>query len=184
MLAAWAFAVLVMVAERDLGSSLLFFTLFVVMLWVATERVIYLFLGAALFFRAAVVSWRLFDHVKLRVDIWLDRGPTRRGRTTATRSSRRCGVSDGGLMGTGLGRGSPDIVPVAESDFIFTSIGEELGMFGAAAVLMSYLLIVGAGCASPCAPTTPSRSCSPSASPPSWVSKRSSSSPASSSSSR
>ena len=48
-------------------------------------------------------------------------------------------------MGTGLGRGSPDIVPVAESDFIFTSIGEELGMFGAAAVLMSYLLIVGAG---------------------------------------
>ena len=55
------------------------------------------------------------------------------------------GMSDGGLMGTGLGRGSPDIVPVAESDFIFTSIGEELGMFGAAAVLMSYLLIVGAG---------------------------------------
>ena len=76
MLAAWAFAVLVMVAERDLGSSLLFFTLFVVMLWVATERVIYLFLGAALFFGAAVVSWRLFDHVKLRVDIWLDPWPT------------------------------------------------------------------------------------------------------------
>ena len=54
-------------------------------------------------------------------------------------------MSDGGLMGTGLGRGSPDIVPVAESDFIFTSIGEELGLFGAAAVLMAYLLIVGAG---------------------------------------
>lgn len=142
--AAWAFAVLVMVAERDLGSSLLFFTLFVVMLWVSTERVAYLLLGVVLFFGAAFVSWQLFDHVQLRVDIWLD--PWSEAQDDGYQIVQALwGLSDGGLMGTGLGRGSPDIVPVSESDFIFTSIGEELGMFGAAAVLMAYLLIVGAG---------------------------------------
>jgi peptidoglycan glycosyltransferase len=144
VLAAWAFAVLVMVAERDLGSSLLFFTLFVVMLWVATERVIYLFLGAVLFFGAAYISWRSFGHVQARVDIWLN--PWADAQDDGFQIVQALwGLSDGGLMGTGLGRGSPDIVPVAESDFIFTSIGEELGLFGAAAVLMAYLLIVGAG---------------------------------------
>ena len=141
---AWAFAVLVMVAEKDLGSSLLFFTLFVVMLWVATERAIYLVIGLVLFGSAAFVSWRLFAHVQLRVDIWLDpwADPNDRGYQLV---QALFGVSDGGLMGTGLGRGSPDIVPVAESDFIFTSISEELGLFGSASVLMSYLLVVGAG---------------------------------------
>ena len=89
VLAAWAFAVLVMVAERTSAPSLLFFTLFVVMLWVSTERVIYLFLGAALFSGAAVVSWRLFDHVNAGSTSGSIRGPT--GRTTASRSSRRCG---------------------------------------------------------------------------------------------
>jgi cell division protein FtsW (lipid II flippase) len=143
-MAAWAFAVLVMVAERDLGSSLLFFTLFVVMLWVSTERVIYLFLGAVLFLGAAFASWRMFGHVQSRVDIWLD--PWSDWQDEGFQLVQGLwGMSDGGLMGTGLGRGSPTIVPVAESDFIFTSISEELGMFGGAAVLMAYLLIVGAG---------------------------------------
>ncbi|MDQ3542924.1 MAG: FtsW/RodA/SpoVE family cell cycle protein [Actinomycetota bacterium] len=144
VLGAWAFAVLVMVAEKDLGSSLLFFTLFVVMLWVSTERAAYLVIGVVLFGAAAFVSWRLFAHVQLRVDIWLDpwADPNDDGYQLV---QALYGVSDGGLMGTGLGRGSPDIVPVAESDFIFTSIGEELGLFGGAAILMSYLLMVGAG---------------------------------------
>ena len=97
-----------------------------------------------MFFGAAFVSWRLFDHVQLRVDIWLD--PWADWQDDGFQIVQALyGLSDGGLMGTGLGRGSPDIVPVAESDFIFTSIGEELGLFGAAAVLMAYLLIVGAG---------------------------------------
>ncbi len=142
--AAWAFAVLVMVAEKDLGSSLLFFTLFVVMLWVATERVLYLVIGVFLFGAAAFVSWRMFDHVQLRVDIWLDPWADRNDRGYQLVQAIY-GMSDGGIMGTGLGRGSPDIVPVAESDFIFTSIAEELGLFGGAAVLMCYLLLVGAG---------------------------------------
>ena len=145
VLAAWAFAVLVMVAQRDLGSSLLFFTLFVVMLWVSTERVIYLFLGGG-GCSSARRSCRggLFDHVKLRVDIWLD--PWGDWQDDGFQIVQALwGLSDGGLMGTGLGRGSPDIVPVAESDFMFAAIGEELGLFGAVAVLLPYLVLVGAG---------------------------------------
>ena len=76
---AWGFAVVVMVGEKDLGSSLLFFTLFVVMMWVATERASYLVIGLLLFAGAAYVAWRLFDHVKTRVAIWLDPWPPVRG---------------------------------------------------------------------------------------------------------
>lgn len=141
---AWAFAVLVMVAEKDLGSSLLFFTLFVVMLWVSTEKAIYLIIGAVSFAAAAFISWRMFSHVQVRVDTWLDPW-SRRNDDGYQLVQALYGLADGGLLGTGLGRGNPQIVPVATSDYIFTSIGEELGMFGGAAVLMAFLLLVGAG---------------------------------------
>jgi peptidoglycan glycosyltransferase len=141
---AWAFAVLVMVAEKDLGSSLLFFTLFVVMLWVSTEKAAYLVIGAVSFAAAAYISWRLFGHVQLRVSIWLDPWADRNDDGFQIVQALY-GTADGGLLGTGLGRGSPNIVPVAASDFIFTSIGEELGLFGGAAVLIAFMLLVGAG---------------------------------------
>jgi len=141
---AWAFAVLVMVAEKDLGSSLLFFTLFVVMLWVSTEKATYLVIGALSFAAAAYISWRLFGHVQLRVSIWLDPWADRNDDGFQIVQALY-GTADGGLLGTGLGRGSPNIVPVAASDFIFTSIGEELGLFGGAAVLIAFMLLVGAG---------------------------------------
>jgi len=144
ILLAWGFAVVVMVGERDLGSSLLFFTLFVVMMWVATERVGYLLLGAVLFAVAAYFSWTQFDHVQTRVDIWID--PWSRSLDRGYQIVQSLyGLSDGGLTGTGLGQGSPNQVPEAQNDFIFASIGEEMGLVGAATLLMSYLLIVGAG---------------------------------------
>jgi cell division protein FtsW (lipid II flippase) len=144
ILLAWGFAVLVMVGERDLGSSLLFFTLFVVMIWVATERLTYLLLGALLFGVAAYLAWRQFGHVQTRVDIWID--PWSRSLDRGYQIVQSLyGLSDGGLTGTGLGQGSPNQVPEAQNDFIFASIGEEMGLVGATTVLMSYLLIVGAG---------------------------------------
>ncbi len=144
ILVAWGFAVVVMVGERDLGSSLLFFTLFVVMMWVATERIGYLLLGAVLFAGAAWFSWTQFSHVQTRVDIWLD--PWSRSLDRGYQIVQSLyGLSDGGLSGTGLGRGNPNQVPEAQNDFIFASIGEELGLIGASAILMSYLLLVGAG---------------------------------------
>lgn len=144
LVVAWGFAVLVMVGQRDLGSSLLFFTLFVVMLWVATERNIYLILGIVLFSGAAYVAWRLFDHVQTRVSIWLDPWEDEYGSGFQIVQALY-GVGDGGITGTGLGRGSPDKVPEAQNDFIFAAISEEMGLVGATSILMAYLLLIGAG---------------------------------------
>ena len=144
ILLAWGFTVVVMVGERDLGSSLLFFALFVVMMWVATERTAYLVIGALLFAGAAFVAWRMFGHVQDRVTIWIDPWSDRLDKGYQIVQALY-GLSDGGVAGTGLGLGSPGTVPEAQNDFIFTSIGEELGLLGASAVLMAYLLIIGAG---------------------------------------
>ena len=144
VLVAWAFAVVVMVGERDLGSSLLFFTLFVVMMWVATERVSYLIMGFILFGAAAFASWRMFGHVQTRVDIWLDPWEDEYGKGFQIVQGLY-GFGDGGIIGTGLGRGSPDKVPEAQNDFIFAALGEELGLVGATSILMAYLLLIGAG---------------------------------------
>jgi peptidoglycan glycosyltransferase len=144
ILLAWGFAVVVMVGQRDLGSSLLFFTLFVVMLWVATERASYLVMGVVLFAGAAVMAWRMFDHVQTRVDIWID--PWSRSLDRGYQIVQAIyGLGDGGVTGTGLGRGAPDKVPEAQNDFIFAAIGEELGLLGGTAVLAAYLLFIGAG---------------------------------------
>lgn len=141
---AWGFSVVVMVFQRDLGSSLLFFTLFVVMMWVATERVSYLLLGGALFAGAAYFAWTQFSHVQLRVSIWLDpwADPLDSGYQII---QSLYGLADGGLTGTGLGRGNPGQVPEAQNDFIFSAIGEEWGLIGASSLLMAYVLLIGAG---------------------------------------
>ncbi|MGA9276708.1 FtsW/RodA/SpoVE family cell cycle protein [Ilumatobacter sp.] len=141
---AWGFAVVVMVGQRDLGSSLLFFTLFVVMIWVSTEQVGWLLLGAVMFAGAAYFAWTQFGHVQTRVDIWIDPWSDSLDKGYQIVQSL-FGLADGGVTGTGLGRGNPNQVPEAQNDFIFASIGEELGLIGATAILMSYLLIIGAG---------------------------------------
>lgn len=144
ILVAWGFSILVMVGQQDLGSSLMFFTLFVVMMWVATERVGYLVLGTVLFSGAAVVAWQIFDHVQTRVDIWID--PWSRPFGSGYQIVQALyGIADGGITGTGLGRGNPNTIPAASTDFIFAAVAEELGMIGAACVLMAYLLFIGAG---------------------------------------
>lgn len=144
ILVAWGFAVLVMLAERDLGMALMFFMLCLVMMWIATQRVVYLFGGLVLFAGAAYLAWRLFGHVQDRVDIWLD--PWSDPLDTGYQPVQAIyGLSDGGIVGTGLGLGSPGRVPEAEHDYIFAAIAEELGMIGGAAILMAFLLIVGAG---------------------------------------
>jgi cell division protein FtsW (lipid II flippase) len=144
ILIAWGFAVIVMVGERDLGSSLMFFALFVVMMWVATERASYLVIGFIMFGAAAVAAWKMFGHVQTRVSIWLDPWSDEYGKGWQIVQSLY-GIGDGGVTGRGLGRGNPDKIPYAESDFIFAAIGEELGLIGAATVLMAFMLVIGAG---------------------------------------
>lgn len=142
--AAWSVSIVVMVGQRDLGSSLLFFTLFIVMLWVATERLGYLITGGALFMGGAVIAYRLFDHVRTRVEIWLNPWPQY---TTSGYQPIRglFSLANGGFTGTGLGLGDPGAIPAAHNDFIFAALGEELGFLGTTAILGAFVLLMGAG---------------------------------------
>jgi cell division protein FtsW (lipid II flippase) len=144
VLVAWLISLGVMPLQRDLGSSLLFFVLFIVMLWVATGRTTYLTLGGTLFLFGAVFAWTQFSHVRARVEIWLDPWPVARDAGYQIVESAYA-LADGGIAGTGIALGTPTRIPEVETDFIFVAIGEELGLLGATAVLCAYVLMVGAG---------------------------------------
>lgn len=141
---AWAGSVGIMVLQRDLGSSLLFFTLLIVTLWVATDRTTYLVTGVGLFAVAAFSAYHLFGHVQTRVSVWLDPWSDFYGKGYQL-AQASFALAEGGLTGTGLGLGDPQRIPLAQNDFIFAALGEELGLLGASLVLMSYLFLVGAG---------------------------------------
>jgi cell division protein FtsW (lipid II flippase) len=144
VLVAWGASLAVLVRGRDLGSSLLFFALFVVMLYIATERTSWLVIGVGLFLGGAYVAYQLFDHVQRRVSIWLDPFADPDGAGFQLVQSL-FGFGTGGLSGTGLGEGRPGTVPYASTDFIMAAIGEELGLIGVMAVLLVFGLIVERG---------------------------------------
>ncbi len=144
VLGAWGISLVVMVAERDLGSSLLFFALFVALLWVSTERGAYLAVGVLLFAAGALFAHSQFTHVQDRVDVWLDPWQDPKGDGYQIVESQFA-FAAGGVTGTGLGLGSPTRIPYVETDFIFAAVGEELGLVGSSAVLVAYVLMVGAG---------------------------------------
>lgn len=144
ILIVWAAALVVQVAERDLGTSLLFFGLFVAMLYLATQRVSWVIVGVGMFLAGAIAAGTLFGHVASRYDAWLhalDYDVYDSGRSYQLVQGL-FGMASGGLFGTGLGEGSPGLVPYAESDFIVASLGEELGLTGLMAILALYLVLV------------------------------------------
>jgi cell division protein FtsW (lipid II flippase) len=144
LLLAWGVSILVMVRQKDLGSSLLFFAVFAAMLYMATERAVYLLAGLGLFVSGALVAYQIFDHVQVRVSTWTNPWPVADGDGfQITQSLFAFGT--GGFAGTGLGLGSPEKIPNASTDFVFSAIGEELGLLGTMAVLIAFLLLVGAG---------------------------------------
>ncbi|MDH4074326.1 MAG: FtsW/RodA/SpoVE family cell cycle protein [Acidimicrobiia bacterium] len=144
MLLALGVALMVMVLQRDLGSSLLFFTLFLVMFYVATGRTAYVAAGLVLFSAASFASWQLFSHVQRRVDIWLHPFADPKGKGFQIVEAWFA-LADGGVTGTGLGAGLPTKIPYAETDMIFAAIGEELGLLGATAVLAAFMFLVASG---------------------------------------
>ncbi|WP_129339853.1 FtsW/RodA/SpoVE family cell cycle protein [Cellulomonas endophytica] len=149
ILVVWGASLAVLVLERDLGTSLLFFGMFVAMLYLATERVSWVVLGLALFAGGAALAAATFGHVAARFDVWLHaldddvyrRSPGGSGQLV----QGLWGMASGGLFGTGWGEGRPDLVPYAESDFIVASLGEELGLTGLMAILSLYLVLVQRG---------------------------------------
>ncbi len=144
VLVAWLVSMGVLVRNHDLGTALMFFGLFVVLLYVATERVSWVLIGVLLFAGGCVLSYEFFGTVKQRVTVWLhvfdylqDEG--------YQMSQSLFGLGTGGLFGAGLGGGRPELVPVAKSDFILSAFGEELGLFGLVAILGVYLVILSRG---------------------------------------
>ncbi|HJR45271.1 MAG TPA: FtsW/RodA/SpoVE family cell cycle protein [Actinomycetota bacterium] len=146
LLVMWGLSLAVMFFERDLGSSLLFFSIFLVMLYVATARIVYVAFGLLLFLAGSYLGYQLFTHVQDRVQIWLDVFNPRYISDEGYQLAQSLfALATGGLFGTGLGQGRPDLIPAAHTDFIFAVIGEELGMLGTAGVLLCFMLIVARG---------------------------------------
>jgi cell division protein FtsW (lipid II flippase) len=145
ILVAWVLSVGVLVLERDLGSSLLFFGLFVALLYIATERTSWIVIGLGLFAAGAYAAYLMFSHVQVRVLLWLDTFSPEALAKSDQLAKGLMGMAAGGMVGTGLGRGRPDLTYFAESDFIVPSFGEELGMAGLFAILLLYVLLVERG---------------------------------------
>jgi len=149
ILVAWIVSLAVLVLERDLGTSLLFFGLFVAMLYLATERLSWVLIGLGLFLGGVVVAARSFSHVAARFEAWLHAFDNSVFTASPGGSGQLVrglfGMASGGLFGTGLGLGRPDLVPYAESDFIVASLGEELGLTGLMAILVLYLVLTERG---------------------------------------
>jgi cell division protein FtsW (lipid II flippase) len=146
LLVMWGVALVVMFYEKDLGSSLLFFSIFLVMLYIATARLVYVAIGFLMFVAGAYAGYQMFGHVRVRVRTWLDAlNPELIPDQSFQLAQSLFALATGGLFGTGLGKGRPNLIPAAETDFIFSVIGEELGLLGTAAVLVCFILLVGRG---------------------------------------
>jgi cell division protein FtsW (lipid II flippase) len=144
LIVALLLALLVLVRGKDLGTALLLFGTLLAMIYVATGRVSWLIIGVLGFAGGAYLAYRLFSHVRVRVDIWLDPFGDPLGAGYQLVQSL-FGLGTGGIFGTGLGAGRPDIVPFASTDFIMAALGEELGLVGVTAILLCYLLLTARG---------------------------------------
>jgi cell division protein FtsW (lipid II flippase) len=148
LLVAWGAAMAIIGLEGDIGFAALLFTLFIAMLWISTGRFGYLIFGAVLFAVGAYISAHYFGQVHTRINEWLDPWQTATNLNSGGAQLRLgwFGFGTGGVGGTGLGfDGQLGITPYLTTDMIFAAIGTEMGLVGAAAIVMAYILLVGAG---------------------------------------
>ncbi len=144
LLIAWAIAMVVLVFERDFGTAIIFFGMFVITLFVATGRRSWLVIAIGLVVVGAAFAYTFFNHVRIRVKIWID--PFEYANDEGFQIVQALyGLANGGMLGTGLGQGYPQLVPFANSDFIIASFGEELGLTGLFAMLVIFAILVQRG---------------------------------------
>ncbi|MFE6334686.1 FtsW/RodA/SpoVE family cell cycle protein [Streptomyces sp. NPDC057806] len=152
ILVIWVLSILILIFETDLGTSLLFFGMFVIMLYVATERTSWIVFGLLMSAVGAVGVASFEPHIQTRVQAWLD--PMREytlsrqgiGGHTEQAMQALWAFGSGGTLGTGLGQGNSDLIGfAANSDFILATFGEELGLAGVMAILLIYGLIIERG---------------------------------------
>jgi cell division protein FtsW (lipid II flippase) len=146
VLIAWAASMLILIFETDIGTSALFFGLFVAMIYIATQRTSWLLIGVGLFLVGTWITANLFSHVMDRFTSWLHPFAGTNPEVLSYQLVQGLyGMAFGGIFGTGLGQGQPYHTPLVQSDFIFTAFGEELGLVGAMALLLVFGLLVQRG---------------------------------------
>ncbi|MFI6992284.1 FtsW/RodA/SpoVE family cell cycle protein [Nonomuraea wenchangensis] len=149
VLTTWGLSLLVLVFEKDLGTSLLLFGTFIAMIYIATQRTSWVLIGVLLFVGGAYLAGLVFSHVGDRFEIWLNPSNPEFYEREIGGSYQIMqglfGFGAGGILGTGLGQGHPELIPLSFSDFIFAATGEELGLTGLMALLMLYALLVERG---------------------------------------
>jgi peptidoglycan glycosyltransferase len=141
MLLMWGFCIVLLAWQRDLGTASLFFAIFLLMLYVSTEQVSYVVVGGLLLSLAGGFGYFLYSVVRLRVDTWWNPWPEADNRAFQIVQSL-IAVASGGLLGAGVGLGSPTFVPVVHSDFVFAAVAEEWGLLGALAVVACFAILV------------------------------------------
>lgn len=141
LLAIWGLAMVMFVIQRDLGSALLFFGITIVMAYMASGRLSYIIIGVIMFFIGSFICYKLYSHVQVRVDIWLNPWSDPNGKAFQIVQSLFA-LASGGILGTGLTYGYPNLIPEVHTDFIFAAIGEEMGFLGAAGVLLIYIIVI------------------------------------------
>ena len=146
VLLAWAASLLILIFETDIGTSALFFGMFIAMLYIATQRTSWVLIGVSLFVAGSWLTALLFSHVMERFTVWLHpfQGANPTGIAFQPVQGLE-GIAFGGIFGTGLGQGQPYHTPLVQSDFIFTAFGEELGLVGVMALLLVFGLLVQRG---------------------------------------
>jgi len=140
LLVMWGLSLMLLIGQRDLGAAFLFFGIFLVMLYIASGKGLYIWAGGIAFVAGAAVAYRFIDVVQQRFGVWLD--PWSRASGDAYQAIQGLmAFSAGGLLGSGLGYGQSQYIPAVHTDFIFAAIGEEMGILGALAILALYLLL-------------------------------------------
>lgn len=141
LIAIWGLAMVMFVLQRDLGSALLYFGVTILMAYMASGRLSYVILGLTLFMFGSIVCYKLYPHVGVRVDIWLNPWSDPSGKAFQIVQSLFA-LGSGSIMGSGLTYGFPNLIPEVHTDFIFAAIGEEMGLVGSAAVLLIYMILI------------------------------------------
>jgi cell division protein FtsW (lipid II flippase) len=141
LVAMWGVSLLLLVFQKDLGTALIYFGTFLAMVYAATSRVFYVAFGMSLFLAGTFASYYLFDHVRARVEIWLNPWPLID--TTGYQIIQSIfAIGTGGVTGTGLGQGFPTLIPAVHTDFIFAAICEEMGLAGGVSIIVLFMIFV------------------------------------------
>ncbi|MHB8918216.1 MAG: FtsW/RodA/SpoVE family cell cycle protein [Desulfocucumaceae bacterium] len=148
LLGMWGISLILLVFQRDLGAALIYFATFLAMVYAATARILYVVSGLGLFTAGGALSYLLFDHVRLRVNIWLlnpynfiELGEREYDQAYQVIQSLFA-IGAGGLTGAGLGAGYPQFIPAVHTDFIFAAITEETGLMGGLGIILLYMFFV------------------------------------------